>query len=227
MHLLHLMPYDLKGCPYPHALRHDWYGPGATGDRCLSHRLICQTRTGKGSPIYGGRRLCRWSDTLPCIHSHRTMSLAVNSRGISPRETSRRPPWMKIHRCLALTANEHRECETQAYDWSADNISYTKARVTFLAKVDVLYTPALQQLVWTSLFPLTVNMVAQAIFTSLKEVELVDLCKSQPGAIISCFAALCLLAWRLWRFTIQPLMAPNDPKELPYWIPVLGKILLC
>lgn len=28
-----------------------------------------------------------------------------------------------------------------------------------------------------------------------------------------------LLSWRLWRFTITPWLYPNDPKELPYWIP--------
>ena len=28
-----------------------------------------------------------------------------------------------------------------------------------------------------------------------------------------------LLAWRLWAFTIRPIWYPNEPKELPYWIP--------
>lgn len=27
------------------------------------------------------------------------------------------------------------------------------------------------------------------------------------------------LLWRLWRFTILPMLYPDDPKELPYWIP--------
>ncbi|KAI0381915.1 putative cytochrome p450 [Hypomontagnella monticulosa] len=31
-----------------------------------------------------------------------------------------------------------------------------------------------------------------------------------------------LLVWRLWRFTISPKIHPDDPKELPYWIPVIG-----
>lgn len=35
--------------------------------------------------------------------------------------------------------------------------------------------------------------------------------------------------WRLWKFTILPRVYPDDPKELPYWIP--GKVsrlmLLC
>ncbi|KAL8851305.1 MAG: hypothetical protein Q9221_003750 [Calogaya cf. arnoldii] len=34
-----------------------------------------------------------------------------------------------------------------------------------------------------------------------------------------------LLSWRLWRFTITPWLYPNDPKELPYWIPILGHLL--
>ncbi|KAL8977952.1 MAG: hypothetical protein Q9205_006351 [Flavoplaca limonia] len=28
-----------------------------------------------------------------------------------------------------------------------------------------------------------------------------------------------LLSWRIWRFTITPWLYPNDPKELPYWVP--------
>ncbi|KAI1633645.1 putative cytochrome p450 [Biscogniauxia mediterranea] len=31
-----------------------------------------------------------------------------------------------------------------------------------------------------------------------------------------------LLAWRLWRFTISPNIYLDHPKELPYWIPVIG-----
>lgn len=27
------------------------------------------------------------------------------------------------------------------------------------------------------------------------------------------------LGWRIWRFTILPLIYPKEPKELPYWIP--------
>lgn len=28
-----------------------------------------------------------------------------------------------------------------------------------------------------------------------------------------------LLAWRLWRFTIVPMLHPDLPKEFPHWIP--------
>ena len=28
-----------------------------------------------------------------------------------------------------------------------------------------------------------------------------------------------LLLWRLWIFTVRPLLKPDEPKILPYWIP--------
>ena len=27
------------------------------------------------------------------------------------------------------------------------------------------------------------------------------------------------LLWRLWRFTLAPYWKPDEPKEIPYWIP--------
>ena len=33
---------------------------------------------------------------------------------------------------------------------------------------------------------------------------------------------LFILSWRLWKFTIVPILFPNDPKQLPYWFPILG-----
>lgn len=30
------------------------------------------------------------------------------------------------------------------------------------------------------------------------------------------------LSWRIWRFTIRPISHPNEPKELPYWLPFIG-----
>lgn len=36
--------------------------------------------------------------------------------------------------------------------------------------------------------------------------------------ILSLFASLWML-WRLWRFIITPALHPDDPKELPYWVP--------
>ena len=31
-----------------------------------------------------------------------------------------------------------------------------------------------------------------------------------------------LFSWRAWRFTIQPWLHPDEPLEVPYWIPFLG-----
>jgi hypothetical protein len=41
------------------------------------------------------------------------------------------------------------------------------------------------------------------------------------GTVLSAIylALFALGIWRLSRFTIIPLFYPNDPKELPYWIP--------
>lgn len=36
---------------------------------------------------------------------------------------------------------------------------------------------------------------------------------------------ITLLSWRLWKFTIRPQLYPNEPKELPYWIPFIGHAL--
>ncbi|PSN66567.1 cytochrome P450 [Corynespora cassiicola Philippines] len=36
------------------------------------------------------------------------------------------------------------------------------------------------------------------------------------------FASLSLIAWRLWKFTIIPWLHPQEPRELPYWVPFLG-----
>lgn len=32
-------------------------------------------------------------------------------------------------------------------------------------------------------------------------------------------AVTCLGVWRTVKFTLLPLLYPDDPKELPYWIP--------
>ncbi|KAL4766752.1 cytochrome P450 [Aspergillus nidulans var. acristatus] len=35
-------------------------------------------------------------------------------------------------------------------------------------------------------------------------------------------AVLCILTWRIWRFTIRPFFHPDEPKEVPYWIPCIS-----
>jgi len=32
-------------------------------------------------------------------------------------------------------------------------------------------------------------------------------------------AIISLLTWRFWKFTLQPMLYHDAPKELPYWIP--------
>ncbi|KAL4959538.1 cytochrome P450 [Aspergillus stella-maris] len=38
-------------------------------------------------------------------------------------------------------------------------------------------------------------------------------------SIIAGGAVLAILMWRIWRFTVQPILHPEEPKEVPYWIP--------
>jgi hypothetical protein len=40
-----------------------------------------------------------------------------------------------------------------------------------------------------------------------------------PALTVAVTSACVLVLWRIWRFTILPSYHPNDPKELPYWIP--------
>lgn len=41
---------------------------------------------------------------------------------------------------------------------------------------------------------------------------------STPLMILAIVLVL-FFAWRVWRFTIEPMMKPGEPRELPYWIP--------
>ena len=45
---------------------------------------------------------------------------------------------------------------------------------------------------------------------------------TQCCLILSFFAVITfvfLLLWRFWAFTVVPLLYPNRPNEVPYWIP--------
>ena len=33
------------------------------------------------------------------------------------------------------------------------------------------------------------------------------------------------LLWRLWAFTIKPMLRPDEPKPLPYLMPFLGMLI--
>lgn len=47
-----------------------------------------------------------------------------------------------------------------------------------------------------------------------------ELFERLPASLIVLALATALLhLWRLWRFTIEPMMKPTEPKELPYWLP--------
>jgi len=46
--------------------------------------------------------------------------------------------------------------------------------------------------------------------------------ESQQWAVIGTMLASMWLMWRIWSFTIVPLLWPDDPKELPYLTPWLG-----
>ncbi|PWY94542.1 putative cytochrome P450 [Aspergillus sclerotioniger CBS 115572] len=47
---------------------------------------------------------------------------------------------------------------------------------------------------------------------------LVQLFAASPICQIALFG---LVTWRLWRFTISPALYPEDPREVPYWIPCM------
>lgn len=54
---------------------------------------------------------------------------------------------------------------------------------------------------------------------SIDHSQLRPLIVENRGVSIFFALLLVLLSWRLWRFTILPLLRPNEPRELPYWIP--------
>lgn len=41
--------------------------------------------------------------------------------------------------------------------------------------------------------------------------------------------AVAWLIWRVWAFTILPALRPNEPKQVPYWIPCeqSANLLIC
>ncbi|OCK77573.1 cytochrome P450, partial [Lepidopterella palustris CBS 459.81] len=45
---------------------------------------------------------------------------------------------------------------------------------------------------------------------------------TSPLILIPAGVIISLLVWRVWAFTVVPILRPNEPKELPYWIPIIG-----
>lgn len=50
--------------------------------------------------------------------------------------------------------------------------------------------------------------------------------RSDPKLGWPATAGLLLVGWRLYRFTLSSILYPRDPKEYPYWVPVIG-VSLC
>ncbi|KAF2794797.1 putative cytochrome p450 [Melanomma pulvis-pyrius CBS 109.77] len=46
--------------------------------------------------------------------------------------------------------------------------------------------------------------------------------KHASVSVILVFIGLCWAIWRCWRFTLYPMLHPDEPKELPYLIPNVG-----
>lgn len=48
---------------------------------------------------------------------------------------------------------------------------------------------------------------------------------SSASLSILAFFSVSWITWRVWRFTIVPALKPNNPKEIPYLVPVVGHAL--
>jgi hypothetical protein len=57
------------------------------------------------------------------------------------------------------------------------------------------------------------------VVNSIDGAEIISFAKSRPDISSIALGAIALVSWRIYRFTIIPMMYPDDPKELPYWIP--------
>lgn len=42
-----------------------------------------------------------------------------------------------------------------------------------------------------------------------------------PAIVLGIF-----LTWRIWRFSLAPIYSPNEPEQLPYWIPCTFAVYL-
>ncbi len=39
------------------------------------------------------------------------------------------------------------------------------------------------------------------------------------GTLVPVTLGLFLLLWRVWTFTVLPWLHPDEPEQIPYWIP--------
>ena len=63
-----------------------------------------------------------------------------------------------------------------------------------------------------------------AMLEGLRDYFLVTLGELSLFIRVGLGLGLSLLAWRCVRFTVLPILYPDDPQEYPYWIPVLGHL---
>jgi hypothetical protein len=62
------------------------------------------------------------------------------------------------------------------------------------------------------------------IVNSINGAEILAFAKSRPDISSIALGGIALVSWRICRFTIIPIVYPDDPKELPYWIPGVSLI---
>lgn len=64
-------------------------------------------------------------------------------------------------------------------------------------------------------------MIIETIQSFLQRVPLVGgmLQLNSTWSLVVVTLAGLLLLWRFWAFTVRPALKPDEPPELPYWIP--------
>ncbi|KAI1127998.1 cytochrome P450 [Nemania abortiva] len=72
---------------------------------------------------------------------------------------------------------------------------------------------------------MTAETVTQALYSRAAELLSEETsCQGKATALATLFVVF-IATWRIYRFTIYPLFHPNEPQELPYWIPFLGHLI--
>ena len=55
--------------------------------------------------------------------------------------------------------------------------------------------------------------------TGIDQIRLPESYRWRSTLAIAVFLGLSLVLWRLWTFTVRPWMNPDEPREVPYWVP--------
>jgi hypothetical protein len=69
---------------------------------------------------------------------------------------------------------------------------------------------------------LTVCVLILTMATSSLLVAAIQYAASNVYVLVLGSLFLALLSWRLWRFTIHPMLWPDEPRTLPYTFPIIG-----